>query len=151
MKYVIIIALFSLFIIGILNYIEIQKIRRLNHEKNASMKLIDSYMRLYWNELPEVIQSLKQRNDIPKKVLEKLILERNHIYDRMNITEKLIHHAKIEDLLKKLSTKEISFEKLEGIELQIMVVSKEMERLNEEIEKKKKNPFLKLILPFIKL
>ena len=152
MKYVIFIFLVSFLIVGILNYMEIEKIRKFKKEKTTCMKLIDSYMKLYWNELPKIIQSLKKEKGIDQKILEKLVLERNHIYDRMYLTEKLIRHTKIEELLKKVSrNKELHFEKLEKIELQIGVVSKEIERLNKEIEKKKSNPFLKMILPFIKL
>lgn len=153
MKYFILLFLFFFFVIGILNYIEIRKIKKINREKEVTLTLIDHYMKLYWDTLPKLMNSTEKKKDCNKQVLEQIKLERNHVYERMNMVERLINHAKMEKLLEELDFKEESdsYLQLKEIENQIGNVSKEYERLNQLIERKKENPLLKVILFVIKL
>lgn len=158
MKEFIIIVIFILFMIGILNFIEIKKIRKLEKEKQVIFNFIDEYMKLYWNFLPPFIKDLKKSKTCDKNLLSSLMMERNHIYERMDISEKLISHAKIEEILKKIYEMTAQEEniikkafRLKEIEAQIINMSKEYERICTEIKEKKNNPFLKILFLFIKI
>lgn len=155
MKYVLFFFLFAFFIIGIFNYMEIRKIKKIKRQKEVTLNLIDRYLKLYWDLLPSFIQTAK-KSKCDQKELEIVILARNHIYNRMDISTKLWHHVQIEEGLKKMNledSKELMTQRarLEEIENQIMNISKEYEKLNEILEEKKQNPFLKVFFWLFKL
>lgn len=155
MEYVLMVVFLGLFILGIFNYVEIRKMKKIKSQKEVTLNLIDRYMKLYWDLLPNLIQKAK-KSKCDKKGLEEVILTRNHIYDRMDISTKLLSHVKIEECLKKLNfdgSKELLDQRsrLEEIENQILNISKEYERLNGILEEKKQNPFLKIFVFLFKL
>lgn len=160
MKYILMIVLTILILLSVMNIIEIRKLRALKKQKQVLLKFIDQYLKLYWDSLPEFLKECKKSKHQDKKIIEKLLLERNHIYDRMNFEEKLIRHVKIEEMIESIEDKIIkeknsvltkNYQKLKGIEKQIVTISKEFEVLLKEISKIESNPFVKIILIFIKV
>ena len=155
MKNVLFFCFFAFFIIGIFNYMEVRKIKKIKRQKEVTLKLIDRYLKLYWDLIPSFIKVAK-KSQCDKRILGDVILSRNHIYERMDISTKLWNHVKIEEGLKKMNlegSKELMDQRirLEEIENQIMNISKEYEKLNGILEEKKQNPFLKVFFWLFKL
>ena len=145
------------FLLGIFNWIQIQKIRTKKKEKEVTLKLMDTYMKLYWKILPEFLDGLKKEKGISKKIFGQLIAECNVSYEKLNITEKLMKHAKIEKLLKEIepsifkSKQSKKYQELTIIESQLMKIGEEYQKQMKELEKMKENPFIKFLLPFFKI